>query len=137
MRHCALISLLLAAGANTALAKSQSLNWQSGEVVRVGKPEQRRKPGWGTVGPHVSHAPQVIALESSSFGVNWGLAIAMPGTDYIISLSPPPRKSSLHGLEPGDRLECAVKGKDMYLRDEKGTVFRARIRERLPRLPAR
>ncbi len=133
MRHCALVLLFLAAGASLALAKSQTLNWKSGEVIRVGKPEQRRQPGWGTVGPHVNPGPHVISLESTSFGVNWGLAIAFRGTDYIISLSPPPRKSSLHQLEAGDRLECAVEGKNMYLKDENGTVFRGRIRERIPR----
>ena len=124
------VSLLLAAGVNVMPAKPKPRNWQPGEVRLVQRPGEVRQPGWGTVGYNVADSTQVVVLESSSFGTNWAVAIALPDAIYVVSLPLPPRKSSLTRLEAGSKLDCAVEGKTMYLKDPKGTVFRARIKER-------
>ena len=124
------VLLLLAAGANMTLAKPKPRHWQSGEVTLVERPGQRSQPGSGTIGPHVTSGEPVIMPEPSSFAAVWAIAVALPEAIYVVTLPPPPRKSSLAKLEAGSKLECAVEGKTMYLKDEKGTVFRASIRER-------
>ncbi|MBI4876910.1 MAG: hypothetical protein HY822_19915 [Acidobacteria bacterium] len=124
------VLLLLAAGVNAALAKPKPRDWQSGEVTEVAEPGAGRQPGWGTIGPHVNSGTQVIVPESSSFAARWVIAIALPDAIYVVTLPPPPRKSSLAKLEAGSKLGCAVEGKTMYLKDQKGAVFRASIRER-------
>ena len=72
-------------------------------------------------------------LESSSSGARWAFVITLPDDHYVVTLSPPPGKSSLAKLGQGSKIECAVEGKTMYLKDDKGKVFRAAIRERWAR----
>lgn len=124
------VSLLLAANVNMTLAKPKPRSWQPGEVTLVERPREGRQPGSGNIGPHITSGEPVIVPESSSFGAGWAIAIALPDAIYVVTLPPPPRKSWLAKLEAGSKLECAVEGKAMYLKDEKGTVFRAKIRER-------
>jgi hypothetical protein len=124
------VLLLPAAGANMTLAEAKSRHWQSGKVTRVERPGQGSQPGRGTIGPQVTGGEPVIVPQPSSFAAVWALVVELPEASYVVTLPPPPRKSSLAKLAPGSQLECAVEGKTVYLKDQKGTVFRARIRER-------
>lgn len=134
MRVCALLALgLLASG--HAPAKKKERAWQEGVVAaiqRPGDPIQGYRQG--TVGPEVSASRMgggnVILPERSSFGALWAIAIDLPDAGYIVTLPVPPSKSSLSKLEPGSHVTCAVEGKTLYLRDEKGKQFRARIRQK-------
>ena len=124
------MSLFLAAGVNATLAKPKPRNWQPGEVTRIERPGDAHQPGSGTIGPPVISGEPVIMPEPSSFEARWAIAIALPDAIYVVTLPPPPQKSSLTRLKAGSKLECAVEGKTMYLKDEKGSVFRASIRQR-------
>ena len=127
------VSLLLAAGLNTTPGKSKPRHWQPGEVALVEKPGVKRQPGWGTIEPYITSTTEVIMLESSAYGARWAFAITLPDAHYVVTLPPPPGKSSLTRLGPGSKLQCAIDGKTMYLKDDNGKVFRAAIRERLTR----
>ena len=134
MRWRLAVLLILAAGVNSAPAKSKPRNWQSGEVIQIKGPRQGRQPGWGTIGPEVIRgepgSQRAIMRESTTTGTRWMIEIALPGADYVVSLAPPPRKSSLMNLGTGSRVQCAVEAKSVYLKDDKGKVYRARIEKR-------
>jgi hypothetical protein len=72
----------------------------------------------------------IVVPEASTFGRRWAIAIDLSDSGYIVTLPIPPRKSSLAKLEPGSRVQCAAEGKTLYLRDEKGKEYRARIQHK-------
>jgi hypothetical protein len=127
----ALVLLLLAAGVDTP-GKTKSRNWQAGEVRAVVRPGETRPPAWGPIGPHITTTgnPDVLMLESSSFDARWTAAVAFPDARHVISFPPPPPRSSLAALKAGVKIECAVEGKTMYLKDAAGAIIRAKIRQR-------
>lgn len=126
-----LLAFLIAMGFEQALAKPKAPVWQTGEITAIAKPGEQRAPGWGTVGPHTAPLPDHnIVLTSSEFGARWALEITLPEAVYVITVAPFTGTHPLAKIKAGDRLDCAVEGKTMSLRDAKGKVYRARIRKR-------
>ena len=134
MRVYALLVLALFAS-SYAPAKEKERAWQEGVVVAIQRPGDPvpfyRK---GTVGPEISSSRQgsgnIVVPEGSSFGAVWAIAIDLPDAGYVVTLSIPPRKSSISKLEPGSHVTCAAEGKTLYLRDDSDKQFRARIRQK-------
>ena len=134
------LSLLLAASIQLAQAKQKVRTWQKGEITAIAKPDEGGRSAWGTVGSEAipsRDAPQsdsqrvsIMMPVSSSFDSRWALAITLPDAAYVVIVPPLPGKSSLAKVKAGDTIDCAVEGKVAYLRDTKGTVYRARIQAR-------
>jgi len=89
---------------------------------------------WGTAGSEVAPSeglpqsgPQMLPFQARSMPAG-RFQIRLPDAAYMVLVPPLPKKSSLGKVKAGDSVDCAVEGKTVYLRDEKGAVYRGRIR---------
>ena len=132
--------LLLVACIQQAPAKQRVHTWQKGDIRAIGKPGEGGRSAWGTFGSESTpnkessqidnqRVSEVVPL-ASSFDSRCALAITLPEATYVVIVPPLSSKRALAKVRAGDTIDCAVEGKVAYLRDTRGSVYRARIQAR-------
>jgi hypothetical protein len=127
-----LFPLLLIFG--TAAAKDRV--WQEGKVLDVQWRGQADRSGpsadiLGGAGAGGKDAPMFTQGGSEKIAPAWAVEVMLADGPYLaFGYNLPPKRSPLRALQPGAWADCAVEGKNLWIRDTAGKQHKLDIKAR-------